>query len=81
MIPDNTKELTEGEFKHKCLKAQCPILPVKPYTPDANHAEGDIRELKHLFRRQMEGKHVHEAFLGLVFSVLCPSQVVDLPQY
>jgi hypothetical protein len=44
------------------LKAQCPILPVEPYTPNANYAEGAIRELKRLFRRQMAAKHIHEAF-------------------
>ena len=35
MIPDNAKELTEGDFKKKCQRAQCPILPVEPYTPNA----------------------------------------------
>jgi hypothetical protein len=62
MIPDNAKELTEGEFRRKCLKAQCPILPIEPHTPNANYAEGAIRELKRLFRRQMESKRIHEAF-------------------
>jgi hypothetical protein len=62
MIPNNAKELTKGEFKRKCLKAQCSILPVEPYTPNANYAEGAIRELKRLFRRQMATKHIHEAF-------------------
>jgi hypothetical protein len=62
MIPNNAKELTEGQFRCKCLEAQCPILPVEPYTPNANYAEGSIQELKWLFRRQMAAKHIHEAF-------------------
>jgi hypothetical protein len=62
MIPNNATKLTEGEFKRKCLQAQCPILPVVPYTPNANYAEGAIRELKKLFCRQMAAKHIHKAF-------------------
>jgi hypothetical protein len=62
MIPDNAKELTEGKFRRKCLKAQCPILLVEPYTPNANYAEGLFRKLKRLFRMQMAAKHIHEAF-------------------
>jgi hypothetical protein len=62
MIPDNAKELTKGEFKRKCLKAQCPILPVEPYIPNANYAEGAIRELKRSFCRQMAIKYIHDAF-------------------
>jgi hypothetical protein len=60
MIPDNTKELTLGQFRKKCLRAQCPILPVEAYTRNANLAEGNIRELKRLFRREMDSKHIPE---------------------
>ena len=53
MIPDNAKELTQGEFKRKCQRAQCPIHPIEAYTPNANIAEDAIRELKRHYRRIM----------------------------
>jgi hypothetical protein len=43
MVPGNVKELMDGKLKRKCLKAQCPILPVKPYTPNVHYAKGAIR--------------------------------------
>jgi hypothetical protein len=60
MVPDNVKELTLGNFRKKCLRAQCPILPVEAYTSNANLAEGNIRELKQLFCREMDSKHIPE---------------------
>ena len=53
IIPDNAKELTQSDFKKKCRKAQCPIHPIEAYTPNANIAEGVIRELKRHYRRVM----------------------------
>ena len=53
IIPDNAKELTLGEFQRKCRRAQCPILPIEAYTPNANMSEMTIRELKRLYRRIM----------------------------
>ncbi len=53
IIPDNAKELTLGNFQKKCRKAQCPILPIEAYTPNANMSEMTIRELKRLYRRIM----------------------------
>ena len=53
LIPDNAKELTQGQFRRKCRRAQCPIHPVEAYTPNVNLAEAVIRELKRHFRRVM----------------------------
>ena len=53
MIPDNAKELTEGDFLKKCRRAQCPVHPIEAYTPNLNAAEGMIRELKRHYRRVM----------------------------
>ena len=53
MIPDNARELTQGGFRKKCLKVQCPIAPIEAYTPNANDAESAIRELKRHYRRVM----------------------------
>ena len=60
IIPDNAKELTQGEFKKKANKAQCPIKPIEAYTPNANVAEHVIRELKRSYRRIMIEKTVPE---------------------
>ena len=38
LIPDNGKEMTQGEFKRKAQRFQCAILPIEPYTPNANLA-------------------------------------------
>jgi hypothetical protein len=53
IIPDNAKELTEGDFKKKALLAGAAILPVEAYTKNANLAEDAIRELKRTYRRTM----------------------------
>ena len=53
LVPDNAKELTAGEFKKKCRRAQCPIHPIEAYTPNQNLAEAVIRELKRHYRRVM----------------------------
>jgi hypothetical protein len=53
MISDDAKELTQGKFKKKCRRAQCPIRPVEAYTPNANKVEGVIREVKRHYRRTM----------------------------
>ena len=36
MIPDNAKELTEGEFKRKCNRAATQIKSIEPHTPNQN---------------------------------------------
>ena len=53
MIPDNAKELTEGEFRKKCRRVHCPIHPIEPYTPNQNRAEGTIREVIRHYSRTM----------------------------
>ena len=53
LIPDNAKELTEGEFRRKATRAGAHIHPIEAYTPNANIAEDGIRELKRAYRRSM----------------------------
>ena len=53
LIPDNAKELTQGEFRKKCRRAQCPIHPVEAFSPNLNLTESVIRELKRHYRRVM----------------------------
>ena len=53
LIPDNAKELTQGEFKRKALRASCPIHPIEPYTSNANICEDGIRETLRGYRRMM----------------------------
>ena len=53
MVADNAKELTKGQFKKKCKRAQCPMHPIEAYTSNANLAEGVIREVKRHYRRTM----------------------------
>ena len=53
LIPDNAKELTQGDFRRKAQRVQCPIHPVEAYTPNQNFAEDAIRELKRSLRRTM----------------------------
>ena len=53
IVPDNAKELTQGDFKRFCRKAQCPITPVEAYTPNRNEAEAAIREVKQHFTKTM----------------------------
>ena len=60
IIPDNAKELTEGEFRKKCNKAQCRLRSIEAYTPNANIAEGVTRELKRTYRHTMTAKNVPE---------------------
>ena len=67
MIPDNAKELTEGDFKRKHNKAQCLIKPVEAYTPNANIAEHVIRELKRMHRRVIMSKGVPEVLWDYCF--------------
>ncbi len=56
MTPDNAKELTQKDFLKKCRKAQCPIHPIEPHTPNQNMAESAIRELKRLYMKAMVQK-------------------------
>ena len=50
----------EGKFRKKCRRAQCPMHPMEAYTPNANLAEGVIRELKRHYMRVMIEKAVPE---------------------
>ena len=60
IIPDNAKELTQGEFRKKCKRAQCPIHPIEAYTSNANLAESVIRELMRHYTRTMTDKNPSE---------------------
>ena len=60
MIPDNAFELTMGEFRKKCNKAQCRIRPIEAYNPNDNLAEDGIREGKRKYRHTMTNKNVPE---------------------
>ena len=75
LIPDNAKELTEGDFKRKALKAQVPIKPVEAYTKNANIAEDGVRELKRAYRRTMSATNTPECLWDdcLVFMSLIRS--------
>lgn len=53
LIPDNAKEMTLGQYRKKCLRAQVPIHSIEAYTPNQNLAERAIRELKRMYRRTM----------------------------
>ena len=53
IIPDNAKEMTQGQFRAKALRAQSTIHPIEAYTPNLNIAEDAIRELKRTYRRLM----------------------------
>ena len=46
IIPDNAKELTEGQFKKMAQKFGSQICPIEAFTPNQNKAEAMIRELK-----------------------------------
>ena len=39
--------------ERQCRRAQCPLHPIEPHTPNANLVEGVIRELKRHYRRVM----------------------------
>ena len=53
IIPDNAKELTEGDFRRKALHAGAQIKPVEAYTHNQNLAESGIRELRRMYRKAM----------------------------
>jgi hypothetical protein len=53
IIPDNARELTQKDFLDKACCAGSIIHPVEAYTPNQNHAESSIRELKRMYRRAM----------------------------
>jgi len=53
MISDDAPELVSGEFRKRAIKAGSHISPVEAYTPQHNMAEGDIRELKRMWKRAM----------------------------
>ena len=60
MVPDNAKELTQGDFRRKCRSAGTRILPIEPYTPNQNAAESTIRELLREYRRDMRETNTPE---------------------
>jgi hypothetical protein len=64
IIPDNAKELTEGDFKKKALRAGLAILPVEAYTKNANLAEDAIQDLKRVYRRTMIAMNLPEVLWG-----------------
>ena len=45
IVPDNAKELTEGDFARTASRAACQIHPIEAYTPNQNIAETGIREI------------------------------------
>ena len=53
IVPDNAKELTEGDFRRKNKKANSHIKPIEPHTPNQNLCEGSIRELLRIYRHTM----------------------------
>ena len=71
MIPDNAKELTQGHFRKKCQRFQCPICPIEAYTPNANIAEDGIREAKRHYRRIMIETGAPEVLWDYCFEWCC----------
>jgi hypothetical protein len=57
IIPDNAKELTQGEFKRKALKAGSYIALIEAYSHNQNLAESDMREIRRMFRKAMRQTH------------------------
>lgn len=53
IIPDNAKELTQGEFKRKAQRAGSVIRPVEAYMHNQNRAEAAIREIRRMYRKAM----------------------------
>ena len=60
IIPDNARELTQGEFKKKVQRVGATIRPIEAYTPNANIAEDGIRELKQTCRRMTSSMNTPE---------------------
>mmetsp|Transcript_37601 Transcript_37601/g.53010 ORF Transcript_37601/g.53010 Transcript_37601/m.53010 type:complete len:1380 (-) Transcript_37601:246-4385(-) len=46
MIVDGSREQVAGDFKRKCIEADCRIKQLEPHSQWANAAEASIRELK-----------------------------------
>jgi hypothetical protein len=53
IIPDNAKELIEGEFRKKALHAGLQIRPIEAHRHIQNLAESGIRELRRMYRKAM----------------------------
>lgn len=53
IIPDNAKELTQGNFKRKAERAGSVLRPVEAYTHNQNKAEAAIREIRRMYRKAM----------------------------
>lgn len=53
LIPDNAKELTEGEFKWKPSRAQAHTDLIEAYTPNPNIAKDGICEVKRAYQQTM----------------------------
>jgi Reverse transcriptase (RNA-dependent DNA polymerase) len=53
IIPDNAKELTEGELKRKAIHAGSKIRPIEAHRHNQNLAESGIRELRRMYRKAM----------------------------
>jgi hypothetical protein len=70
MIPDNAKELTEGEFRAKIRKAGSVLAPVEAYSPNQNRAESAIRELKRMYRRAMISSKAPEILWDHCFQLM-----------
>ncbi len=67
LIPDNAKELREGEFGRVAKRYHCPIRPVESYTPNANTAEDAIRELKRMYAKVMTQTGCPEVYWDYCF--------------
>jgi hypothetical protein len=72
IIPDNAKELTQGEFHRKALKTGTHVAPIEAYSHNQNLAESAIRELRRMFRKAMRQTH------GTFVSNSCPRFVPNL---
>ena len=51
MIVHGAKEQVQGKFKWKARQADCRLKRTEPYSPWANAAEGAIRELKRVWKK------------------------------
>ena len=56
LIVDGAREQIHGDFKRKCIEADCRIKQLEPHSQWANAAEASIRELKKASARKQAQK-------------------------
>lgn len=67
---DDAPELITGDFRRKCLRVGTHLAPAEAYTPNQNHAESAIRELKLAYRRAMRRANSPELFWDHCYALM-----------